>query len=95
MAPTGREDAYSSAIAVAAAGVAPLIYTPLSNLYGRRPVVLLSTPIGIAGHVACAVCHNWPAFLIARACVGIGTSVGMGIGPTIVADLYYARHRGR
>lgn len=85
---------YSTTIATVFAGVAPLIYAPISNIYGRRPVYLVGTAIGIAANAGCAVCKLWAPFLIARACVGIGTSVGIGIGAAAVSDLYFVHHRG-
>lgn len=91
---TVKQASYSTTIATVSAGVAPLIYAPISNAYGRRLVYLVGTPIGIAANVGCAVCKSWAPFLVARACVGIGSSVGMGIGAAVVADLYFAHQRG-
>jgi MFS family permease len=85
---------YSTTIAIVFAGVAPLFYAPLSNLYGRRPVYLLSTAIGTVANAGCATCNSWGPLLLARACVGIGTSVGMGVGASVVADLYFMHQRG-
>ncbi|RLL97715.1 hypothetical protein CFD26_106683 [Aspergillus turcosus] len=71
------EASYTTTIAILFAGFTPLIYAPLSNVYGRRPVYL-----------------SWSSLLVARAFVGIGTSVGMGVGASIVADLYFMHERG-
>ena len=67
---------YSTTIAIVFAGVFPLLYSPLANVYGRRPVYLVSTAIGVAANAASAVCKSWGPLLVARAFVGIGTSVG-------------------
>lgn len=88
------EASYTTTIAILFAGFTPLIYAPLSNVYGRRPVYLVSTAIGTAANAACAVCQSWSYLLVARAFVGIGTSVGMGVGASIVADLYFTHERG-
>lgn len=103
---------YSTTIAIVFAGVTPFIYSPLSNIYGRRPVYIISTVIGIVASAGCAVCTNWATLLVARAFVGIGSSVGryispllysllnnnavsgMGIGASVVADIYFAHQRG-
>lgn len=104
---------YSTTIAIVFAGVAPLIYSPIANLYGRRPVYIASTAVGIAANAGCAVCQSWGPLLVARAFVGIGTSVGnvsvlstyshqsltsilgMGIGGSVVADMYFTHQRGK
>lgn len=88
------EASYSTAVATILAGVAPLLYAPLSSTYGRRPVHLVGTAIGIAASAGCAVCRSWDMLLLSRACVGIGASVGMGIGACVVSDLYYLHQRG-
>ena len=67
---------YNTTIAIVFAGVFPLLYSPLANVYGRRPVYLVCTAIGIAANTAAGFCHSWAALLAARAFVGIGTSVG-------------------
>jgi MFS family permease len=36
---------YTVAIFVVAIGVAPLVWSPLSGFYGRKPVYLMSMPI--------------------------------------------------
>ena len=68
---------YSTTIAIVFAGIAPFIYSPAANIYGRRPVYIISTAIGIAANAGSAVCTKWGLLLVARAFVGIGTSVGM------------------
>ncbi len=85
---------YSTTIAIVFAGVAPLIYAPLSNYYGRRPLYLITTAVGIAANAGCAVSKSWGPLLVARAFVGIGTSVGMGLGASVVSDMYFMHQRG-
>ena len=91
---TVKEASYSTTITSVFAGVVPLIYAPISNTYGRRPMYLIATAVGIAANAGCAVCESWTPFLVARACVGIGSSVGMGIGAAVITDLFYVHQRG-
>ncbi|KAJ5820169.1 hypothetical protein N7474_005760 [Penicillium riverlandense] len=88
------EASYTTTVAILFAGFTPLLYAPISNVYGRRPVYLVGTAIGTAANAGCAVCRSWGHLLVARAFVGIGTSVGMGVGASIVADLYFMHERG-
>ncbi|KAL9106505.1 MAG: hypothetical protein Q9227_008484 [Pyrenula ochraceoflavens] len=77
------------------AGAAPLLWSPISNIYGRRPIFILVTAIGVAAHAACGAASTWTGLMVARAFVGIGTSAGMGIGACVVADLYFMHERGK
>lgn len=77
------------------AGVSPIFWSPISNVYGRRPIFIFVTALGVAAHCAAAAANTWHGQLAARAFVGIGTSAGMGIGAAVVADLYFMHERGR
>ena len=78
---------YNTTLAIVFAGIAPLVRSPLANVYGRRPIYLL-----VSG---CAIATKWGPLLVARVFVGIGTSPGMGIGASVVSDLYFTHERGR
>ncbi|EMC98470.1 hypothetical protein BAUCODRAFT_32515 [Baudoinia panamericana UAMH 10762] len=86
---------YNTTIAILFAGVSPIIWSPIANIYGRRPIFIAVTALGIAAQCACAVAPHWSGILIARAFVGIGTSAGMGIGAAVVADLFFTHERGK
>lgn len=51
--------------------------------------------VGIAAGVGCALATSYGPLLVTRIFVGIGTSPGMGIGASVVSDLYYMHERGR
>lgn len=89
------EASYQTTICIVFAGVAPIFWSPLSNVYGRRPVLVLVTALGVAAHAASAAASSWGGILAARAFVGIGTSAGMGIGAAVVSDLYFMHERGK
>ena len=86
---------YQTTVPIVFAGVFPLIWSPLSNIYGRRPIFILVSAIGIVSQCAAAKAPTWGGILAARAFVGIGTSAGMGIGAAVVADLYFMHERGK
>lgn len=92
---TVTEASYQTTLAIVMAGIAPLIWSPLANKYGRRPIYLLVSIIGIAAGAGCAVTTKWGLLLVARVFVGIGTSVGMGIGAASVSDMYFTHERGK
>lgn len=86
---------YCTNVAILGAGVAPLFLAPIANVYGRRPVFLAVTAIGVASHAASAAAETWSGVLVARFFVGVGTSAGMGIGAACVADMFFMHERGR
>ena len=89
------EASYQTTVPIVFAGAFPLIWSPLSNVYGRRPIFIFVSALGIVSQCAAAKANTWDGILAARAFVGIGTSAGMGIGAAVVADLYYMHERGK
>lgn len=67
----------------------------MSNIYGRRPIFVFVTAIGVAAHAAAGIAQTWGGILVARVFVGIGTSAGMGIVAAVVADMYFMHKRGK
>lgn len=80
---------YQTTTVIVAVGVAPLFYTPLANIYGRRPVYLISTAIGIAATIGSGVAKSWSTLLVARAFSGIGMGSAMSIGVATVNDIFF------
>jgi MFS family permease len=89
------EASYQTTVPIVFAGFFPLIWSPISNVYGRRPIFIFVSALGIAAHCASAAAKTWSGILTARAFVGIGTSAGMGIGAAAVADMFFLHERGR
>lgn len=74
--------------------VAPL-YGKLSDIHGRRSMMLVSIGLFIAGSAASAAARDMTTLIIARTLQGIG---GGGIVPltqTVIADMVSPRERGR
>jgi MFS family permease len=89
------EASYNTTICIVFAGIFPLAWSPISNVYGRRPIFIFVSAIGIISQCAAAVAPTWGGILAARAFVGIGTSAGMGIGAAVVADMFFMHERGK
>jgi predicted MFS family arabinose efflux permease len=89
------EASYQTTVPIVFAGVSPLIWSPITNVYDRRPIFIFVSAVGIATHAASGAASTWGGVLAARAFVGIGTSAGMGIGAATVADMYFMHERGR
>ena len=66
----------------------PMLFGPLSETVGRRPVMLISFIIFTVFTMACAVAPNWPAFLVFRLFCGINASSAIAIVGGLFADIF-------
>ena len=92
---TITEASYQTTLAIVTSGVIGLILSPVSNVYGRRPIYIYVSTIGIAAGAGCAVAKTWGSLIAARVFVGVGTAPGMAIGAAAVSDMYFMHERGR
>ena len=70
-------------------GASLLVYGPLSDRYGRKPIVIMGMTLAIISSYVTALTHNVHAFLLMRLLQGIGSGVCMGLGRTIIADVLH------
>jgi EmrB/QacA subfamily drug resistance transporter len=75
--------------------VATPLFGKLSDIHGRRRMMLCAIVIFIAGSVACALAPNMPALIAARALQGIGGGGILPIAHTIIGDMVTPRERPR
>jgi MFS family permease len=74
----------------------PIVFAPLSESIGRRPVFLSSFAIYTAFTVGCALAPNWPAFLFFRFMLGCGAAAPQTVSNGLFSDIYPdLRPRGR
>ncbi len=65
-----------------------LAYGPLSDRYGRRPVILGGLALYALATLACWTAPNIETLLIARVVQAVGAGVGPVLGRAIVRDVY-------
>jgi DHA1 family bicyclomycin/chloramphenicol resistance-like MFS transporter len=65
-----------------------LIMGPLSDKFGRRPVLLAGMSLMVAASVACVFAETLPQLIVARFFQALGGASGMVISRAIVRDLY-------
>jgi len=65
-----------------------LVYGPLSDRFGRRPVLVGGLLLYIAASLACALSTGIWAFLLARLAQGVGACAGPVIGRAVVRDSF-------
>lgn len=67
-------------------GVGQLFYGPLSDRFGRRPMLLLGLGVYTLAGFACAVSPNIEILVMARLVQGFGACVGPVLGRAVVRD---------
>jgi MFS family permease len=79
---------------IAFVGVGPLLFNPLANTVGRRPL-LITCLVGTAGAaISAGLSKTYLQILIFRSLNGIFASIAIGLGSVIVCDLFYQYERG-
>jgi EmrB/QacA subfamily drug resistance transporter len=71
------------------------IYGRLSDLYGRRLVLLASIVIFVLASALCALANTMPLLIAARALQGIGGGGLRSITQVVIADIIPPRNRGK
>jgi len=74
--------------------VGPLFLSPLSEIYGRRPVLGCANAMFCVWQIGCALSPNITALIIMRFLAGIGGSGCLTIGGGVIADLFHREQRG-
>ena len=74
--------------------VTPL-YGKLSDIHGRRVMMMIAILLFVAGSIACALAPSMTALVLGRALQGLGGGGLMALAQTIIADIVSPRERGR
>ncbi|KAF7289002.1 MFS general substrate transporter [Mycena indigotica] len=82
-------------IGIAAAGIGSFIWAPLSNVYGRRPILIISQAIAIAASFGSAYAKTWGTIVLGRFFVGLGVASGNVVCFAVVSDLFCLHERGK
>jgi DHA1 family bicyclomycin/chloramphenicol resistance-like MFS transporter len=69
-------------------GIAQLVYGPISDRYGRRPVLLWGLGIYCVGSIACALAPSILWLMLGRSLQALGGGAGLVLGRAIIRDLY-------
>jgi DHA1 family bicyclomycin/chloramphenicol resistance-like MFS transporter len=80
---------------IASYGVLQLVYGPLSDRHGRKPVLMVGLALAVGGSLLAALAPSLAWLTVARVLQGAGTAAGMVIGRALVQDLFQGPERTR
>jgi MFS transporter, DHA1 family, multidrug resistance protein len=80
---------------VVAYGVLQLVYGPMSDRLGRRPVLIVGLLVACIASVLAALADSLPMLVAARTLQGAGCAAGMVVGRALVQDLFTGPDRTR
>src|ERR1700752_395676 len=83
-----------TAYLLASTAVAPVFGT-LSDIYGRRVMIIVSLSLFVVGSVLCAVAPNMPILILARGLQSLGGGGIMPVVQTVISDVISPRERGQ
>jgi len=83
-----------TAYLLASTAVAPVFGT-LSDIYGRRVMIIASLTLFIAGSVLCALAPSMSVLIVARGLQGLGGGGIMPVVQTVISDVVSPRERGQ
>src|SRR5215469_3602049 len=73
---------------LAGIAVGQLVYGPLSDRFGRRPVLVVGLATFLIGTAVCGVAWSLPMLIVGRIVEALGGCAGMVLGRAIVRDLF-------
>ncbi|PYI06810.1 MFS general substrate transporter [Aspergillus sclerotiicarbonarius CBS 121057] len=89
------ETSLALSIFVLAYAVGPLFMGPLSELYGRVPVLQLANLLYLFFNLGCGLAQTTAQMVIFRFLAGLGGSAPLAIGGGVLNDLFTPEERGR
>ena len=84
-------------VAIPALGlsVGPLVWSSLSDIYGRRLILIIGTTIALVATIGSAVAKNYSGYMAARFFQGLGVAPASTVGMAVVNDLFFEHERGQ
>ncbi|KAB8265981.1 major facilitator superfamily domain-containing protein [Aspergillus pseudonomiae] len=83
------------AVNVLMMGAANILWVPLANTFGRRPVNLFNILLLLLCCVWAARATSFRSLLAARFFMGVGVAPADTIAPNVVGEIYFAHQRGK
>ena len=71
------------------------IYGKLSDMAGRKPIILAGIGLFLLGSILCGLAWNMPALIAFRALQGLGAGAVLPVSITIAGDIYSLEERAK
>ncbi|KAK9773094.1 putative Major facilitator superfamily (MFS) profile domain-containing protein [Seiridium cardinale] len=88
-----QKASYLTSLVIAILGGAPLFWRPLSNIYGRRPIFLISLICSLAGNIGCGFSYSYGTMALCRAITAFFISPAAAIGSAVVQEMFFKTER--
>ena len=75
-------------------GFGVLLWNPLADRYGRRPILLLSLAECLIATCGVAVSKSYTSIMVARIFQGLGVCAPLSLGAAYMKEMYPPRSRG-
>lgn len=89
------ETAYITGIFILTSGLSAILWNPIGNVYGRRPLYLIGIVASVASLVASGLSRSYVELMVFRALNGFFSGIPLSLGSATVCDLYFEHERGR
>ena len=71
------------------------IYGRLSDLYGRKPILLIGVGLFILGSILCGFAWSMLSLVCFRVLQGLGAGALVPVGRTLIGDIFHGEERAR
>ena len=71
------------------------IYGKLSDMVGRKPIILAGIGLFLLGSVLCGIAWSMPTLIVFRALQGLGAGAVLPVSMTIAGDIYSLQERAK
>ncbi len=71
------------------------IYAKLSDIFGRKPIILIGIALFLVGSILCGLAWSMPALIAFRAIQGLGAGAVQPMAVTIAGDIYTVAERAK
>ncbi|GAA5867166.1 hypothetical protein JCM8547_006261 [Rhodosporidiobolus lusitaniae] len=85
---------YTVSIVIIFIGCFPLLWAPIANRVGRRPVLLMCLPLSAAFHLAGGYVNSYGAFMALRVFQGIFLAPAQSLGANMVKEMFFQHELG-
>ncbi|KAH8888102.1 MFS general substrate transporter [Thozetella sp. PMI_491] len=86
---------YLTSLVICIIGVAPLVWKPLSDRFGRRPIFLLSLLVSAVGNIGCAKSPSYGTMGLCRAITALFICPAAAVGSGVVSECFFRHQRAR